>query len=199
MKKQAIEQSVSLVPVEIIQNKIYLIRGRKVMLDRDLAELYGVTTGNLNKAVKRNAERFPSDFMYMLSKEESDSLSFQFGSLKRGEHFKYLPTVFTEQGVAMLSSVLNSDRAIEINIQIMRVFTELREMMASHKDLARKIENLERKFQEKFQDQFLGTLHRAIPCARNGSQNCKTSWQCAIIANSHGKFAIIAHCHDILQ
>jgi hypothetical protein len=152
MKKQAIEQSVSLVPVEIIQNKIYLIRGRKVMLDRDLAELYGVTTGNLNKAVKRNAERFPSDFMYMLSKEESDSLSFQFGSLKRGEHFKYLPTVFTEQGVAMLSSVLKSKMAIQVNIKIMRVFTNLREMMATHKDLARKIEDLESKFHEKFQE-----------------------------------------------
>jgi len=152
MKKQAIEQSVSLVPVEIIQNKIYLIRGRKVMLDRDLAELYGVTTGNLHKAVKRNAERFPSDFMYMLSKEESDSLSFQFGSLKRGEHFKYLPTVFTEQGVAMLSSVLKSKMAIQVNIQIMRVFTNLREMMATHKDLARKIEDLESKFHEKFQE-----------------------------------------------
>ena len=152
MKKQAIEQSVSLVPVEIIQNKIYLIRGRKVMLDRDLAELYGFTTGNLNKAVKRNVERFPSDFMYVLSKEESDSLSFQFGSLKRGEHFKYLPTVFTEQGVAMLSSVLKSKMAIQVNIQIMRVFTNLREMMATHKDLARKIEDLESKFHEKFQE-----------------------------------------------
>jgi hypothetical protein len=152
MKKQAIAQAASLVPVEIIQNKIYLIRGRKVMLDRDLAELYGVTTGNLNKAVKRNAERFLSDFMYMLSKEESDSLSFQFGSLKRGEHFKYLPTVFTEQGVAMLSSVLKSKMAIQVNIQIMRVFTNLREMMATHKDLARKIEDLESKFHEKFQE-----------------------------------------------
>jgi len=152
MKKKAIAQAASLVPVEIIQNKIYLIRGRKVMLDRDLAELYGVTTGNLNKAVKRNAERFPSDFMYMLSKEESDSLSFQFGSLKRGEHFKYLPTVFTEQGVAMLSSVLKSKMAIQVNIQIMRVFTNLREMMATHKDLARKIEDLESKFHEKFQE-----------------------------------------------
>ena len=152
MKKKAIAQAASLVPVEIIQNKIYLIRGRKVMLDRDLAELYGVTTGNLNKAVKRNAERFPSDFMYMLSKEESDSLSFQFGSLKRGEHFKYLPSVFTEQGVAMLSSVLKSKMAIQVNIQIMRVFTNLREMMATHKDLARKIEDLERKFQEKFKE-----------------------------------------------
>jgi hypothetical protein len=90
--------------------------------------------------------------MYMLSKEESDSLSFQFGSLKRGEHFKYLPTVFTEQGVAMLSSVLKSKMAIQVNIQIMRVFTNLREMMATHKDLARKIEDLESKFHEKFQE-----------------------------------------------
>lgn len=138
--------------VEIIQNKILLIRGQKVMLDRDLANLYGVTTGNLNKSVKRNVERFPDDFMFTLSKKESDFLRFQFGSLNRGGHFKYSPLAFTEQGVAMLSSVLKSKRAIQVNIQIMRVFVKLKEMLISHKDLARKIEDLERKFQDKYAD-----------------------------------------------
>ncbi len=153
MKKQAIPKSASLVPVEIIQNKIYLVRGRKVMLDRDLAELYGVETRRLNEQVKRNLKRFPLDFMYQLTKEEAENWMSQFAiSNKERMGIRKMPYVFTEQGVAMLSSVLNSDRAIEINIQIMRVFTELRAMMASHKDLARKIEDLERKFQEKFQE-----------------------------------------------
>lgn len=118
------------------------------MLDRDLADLYGVTTGNLNKAVRRNIERFPGDFMFQLNKEETESLRFQFGSLKQGTHFKYHPYVFTQEGVAMLSSVLNSERAIFVNIQIMRAFVKLRELMISHKDLAQKINNLERKFKE---------------------------------------------------
>ncbi|MBF0504512.1 MAG: ORF6N domain-containing protein [Candidatus Omnitrophica bacterium] len=143
----------SLVPVEIIQSKIYLIRGQKVMLDKDLAELYGVPTRVLKQQVRRNLKRFPADdFMFEFTWEEAGSLRSQFVTLKRGEHIKYLPYAFTEQGVAMLSSVLNSDRAIEVNIQIIRVFTKLREIMASHKDLARKIEDLERKFQEKFQE-----------------------------------------------
>ena len=118
------------------------------MFDRDLAQLYGVTTGNLNKAVKRSMERFPADFMFQLTKKESNALRFQFGSLKRGRHYKYLPYVFTEQGVAMLSSVLKSKRAIQVNIQIMRVFVKLKEIMISHKDLARKIEKIERQFRE---------------------------------------------------
>ena len=151
--KLKIQETAGIVPaVEIIQSRIYLIRGRKVMFDKDLAELYGVETGHLNRAVKRNMERFPSDFMYQITKEEFNSLRCQIGILKRGQHLKYLPYVFTEQGVAMLSSVLNSNRAIEVNIQIIRVFTKLREMMISHKDLARKIEDLERGFQDKFQD-----------------------------------------------
>lgn len=139
-------------PVEIIQNKIYLIRGHKVMLDSDLAILYGVTTGNLNKAVKRNIDRFPSDFMFRLTTQEANSSRFQFGILKRGENIKYLPFVFTEQGVAMLSSVLKSKRAIQVNIQIMRVFVKLKELLGSHKDLVRKIEDLERNFTDKFTD-----------------------------------------------
>ncbi len=154
MKKQTIQKLVNFVPIEIIQNKIYLIRGQKVMFDRDLAELYGVTTGNLNKTVRRNLERFPLDFMFQLTQKEADSLIFQFGRPKEGRGgSRYLPYAFTEQGVAMLSSVLKSKSAVLVNIQIMRVFTKLREMMASHKDLARKIEDLEKKFQEKYKEQ----------------------------------------------
>ena len=152
--------------VEMIERKIYLIRGHKVMLDTDLAGLYEVeTTSNLNKAVKRNIDRFPDDFMFQLTKEEADSLRFQFGILKpgeqagtqsetnkpgRGQHRKYLPYVFTEQGVAMLSSVLNSKRAVQVNIAIMRVFVKLREMIATHKDLARKLSDMEKKYDSQF-------------------------------------------------
>ncbi len=137
-----------IVAQEIIETKILLIRGKKVILDRDLAKLYGVTTGNLNKAVKRNMDRFPEDFMFKLNKEEAASSRFQFGSLKRGSNIKYLPNAFTQEGIAMLSSILNSKRAIHVNIQIMRVFVKLRELMISHKELAQKIENLENKFKE---------------------------------------------------
>ena len=159
--KRPIKESESLVPVEIIQNKIYLIRGHKVMLDRDLAELYNVPSKRLKEQVRRNLKRFPRDFMFELTWEEAESLRSQIvtlkeadssrsqiATLKKGQNIKYLPFAFTEQGVAMLSSVLNSDRAIEVNIQIMRVFTKLREMMITHKDLARKIEDLERKFSD---------------------------------------------------
>lgn len=113
----------------IIQNKIYEVRGTRVMLDKDLAELYQVTTGNLNKAVKRNLKRFPPDFMFQLTKEEWEALKFQIGILKagRGEHSKYLPFAFTEQGLAMLSGVLNSDIAIYVNIAIMRAFVAIRQ------------------------------------------------------------------------
>ena len=113
----------------IIQSKIYEVRGTKVMLDKDLAELYQVTTGNLNKAVKRNIKRFPPDFMFQLTAEEWEALRFQNGIIKkgRGEHTKYLPYAFTEQGLAMLSGVLNSDLAIEVNIGIMRAFVAIRQ------------------------------------------------------------------------
>jgi hypothetical protein len=154
MKKKLVAIKVeTLVPVEIIQNKIYLIRGHKVMLDRDLAQLYGVETRVLNQAVKRNIKRFPSDFMFELTLGEAQSSRSQIVILKKGQNIKYLPYAFTEQGVAMLSSVLNSERAIEVNIQIMRVFVRLKELMMTHKDLARKIEDLERKFQGKFVEQ----------------------------------------------
>ena len=142
----------AIVPIEVIEKKILLIRGHKVMLDSDLAVLYGVTTKRLNEQVRRNLRRFPSDFMFQLTAEEIESLRSQFATLKtgRGRHRKYLPYVFTEQGVAMLSSVLNSEKAIEVNILIMRAFVKLREMLATHKDLAKKMEEMEKKYDEQF-------------------------------------------------
>src|SRR5258706_8945823 len=132
-------QPETLIPAQRIEDAILLIRGQKVMLDRDLAPLYGVTTGNLNKAVKRNLARFPEDFMFQLSAEEAESLRFHFGSLKRGQHYKYLPYAFTEQGVAMLSGVLRSHRAVQVNVAIMRAFVRLREALSLHKELAHKL------------------------------------------------------------
>ncbi len=133
------------IPDEVILSKIYLIRNQKVMLDRDLAELYGVETRQLKRAVKRNIKRFPKDFMFEFTKEELENLRCQFGTLKRGEHSKYLPFAFTEQGVAMLSSILNSDRAIMVNIQIIRIFTKMREIILTHKDVLLKVEQIEKK------------------------------------------------------
>src|SRR3989337_3496070 len=126
-----------LISVERISSKIFLIRDEKVLLDFDLAELYGVATKQLKRAVRRNIARFPIDFMFPLTKTEDNSLRSQIGTLKRGEHSKYLPYAFTEQGVAMLSSVLRSKRAAQVNIEIMRTFVRLRLMIASHKDLER--------------------------------------------------------------
>jgi phage regulator Rha-like protein len=128
---------------ETIVEKIYIIRGRKVMLDRDLAEMYGVEVRVLNQAVKRNSIRFPEDFMFQLTKEEDDSLRSQFVILKRGKHSKYFPFAFTEQGVAMLSSVLNSETAIQVNIQIIRLFTKMKQLILDNKDLWMKIEKIE--------------------------------------------------------
>ncbi|MCA1614317.1 MAG: ORF6N domain-containing protein [Acidobacteria bacterium] len=164
---------------ELIERRIHLIRGQKVMLDSDLAELYGVPTKRLNERVKRNLKRFPKDFMIRLTDEEIESLRSQFatsneeGETSRsqfaisnveGESLRsqivtsktsrggrrYAPYAFTEQGVAMLSSVLNSGRAIDVNIAIMRAFVRLREMLATHKDLARKLEEMEKKYDAQF-------------------------------------------------
>lgn len=132
-----------IIPDEVIISKIYFIRGQKVMIDKDLAELYNVLTGNLNKAVKRNAKRFPKDFMFQLNEKEFKSLMFQNGISNRGGTRK-MPFVFTEQGVAMLSSVLNSDRAIEVNIRIIRIFTKIRQVLSVHKDILIKLEHLEK-------------------------------------------------------
>ncbi|WP_181071040.1 ORF6N domain-containing protein [Candidatus Manganitrophus noduliformans] len=141
------------IPTEVIEQKIYFIRGHKVMLDGDLAKLYGVPTKRLNEQVRRNIKRFPPDFMFQLTADEAKFLRSQNATLKkgRGQHLKYLPYAFTEQGVAMLSSALNSERAIEVNILIMRTFVKLREMIASHKDLVKKLDELEKKYDEQFQ------------------------------------------------
>ena len=133
-----------------IERNIFLIRGQKVMLDVNLAELYRVETKTLKRAVRRNQERFPRDFMFEMTGREYAALRCHFGTLKRGAHTKYLPYAFTEQGVAMLSSVLRSSRGVQVNIEIMRAFVKLREILATHKDLARKLEELENKYDEQF-------------------------------------------------
>jgi phage regulator Rha-like protein len=143
--------NIDVVPQHLIEARILFIRNKKVMLDRDLAVLYGVETKLLKRAVNRNIERFPDDFMFQLSKDEyNELLRCQFGALKRGQHSKYLPYAFTENGVAMLSSVLKTERAIQVNIQIMRTFTKIREMLATHKYLKQKIEEMEKKYDYQF-------------------------------------------------
>ena len=135
------------IPVELIERRIYLIRNQKVMLDHDLAELYQVETFNLNKAVKRNIDRFPSDFMFQLTQKEADALRFQIGISKpkgRGGR-RYLPYAFTEQGVAMLSSVLRSDRAVHVNVAIMRAFVQLRAALLSTEELQRRLAKIEQR------------------------------------------------------
>ena len=148
------------VDLQMIQRRIYEIRGQRVMLDRDLAELYQVTTSNLNKAVKRNIKRFPSDFMFQLTPDEWESLRFQFGILEtgRGKHTKYLPYAFTEQGLAMLSGILNSDTAIQVNINIMRAFVAVRQLIANPPIdkvslLQREVKELKEYMEEVFADQ----------------------------------------------
>lgn len=133
-----------------IESKILLLRGKRVMLDKDLAELYEVETRSLIQAVKRNIERFPEGFMFQLTSDEAKYSRSQIVILKHGHNIKYLPYAFTEQGVAMLSSVLRSKRAIQVNIQIMKTFTKIREMLESHRYLRIKIEALERKYNHQF-------------------------------------------------
>ena len=141
----------SIIPIERIESHIYLMRGKKVMLDRDLAALYGVTTGALNQAVRRNSARFPTDFCFQMTEKESQNLISQFviSSLKHGG-LRKIPFVFTEQGVAMLSSVLKSERAIQVNIQIIRTFCRLREVLIGHEELRLKLEALEKTYDEQF-------------------------------------------------
>ena len=140
--------------VERILKSILVLRGEKVLLDADLAGLYGVETGALVRAMKRNIERFPPDFMFQLSDKEWAGLKCQFGISSSWGGRRMAPFAFTEQGVAMLSSVLRSDRAIAVNIQIMRAFVQLKRMLATHADLARKIESLERKYDAQFRGVF---------------------------------------------
>ena len=138
-----------LVPIAKIENRIFQIRGRKVMLDRDLAELYGVETKVLLQAVRRNIKRFPDDFMQQLTRQEVANLRCQIGTSSYGGR-RYVPYVFTEQGVAMLSSVLNSRRAILVNIQIMRAFTSMRRAALTYTGLKHKIDDMEKKYDSQF-------------------------------------------------
>jgi hypothetical protein len=151
-EQKAMASKELVIPADRIEKAIMLVRGLKVMLDRDLAALYGVPTKVLNQAVRRNLRRFPNDFMFQLTPEDAERLRSQSVTLKagRGHHSKYLRYAFTEQGVAMLSSVLHSDRAIEVNIAIMRAFVRLREILATHKELARKLKELEQKYDAQF-------------------------------------------------
>ena len=152
-------KNVSIVVAERVERRIYMVRGQKVILDSDLAELYGVETRTLVQAVQRNADRFPDDFMYRLTAQELTILRSQFVISSSGRKMeapggyggrRYLPRAFTEQGVAMLSSVLRSPRAVRVNIEIMRAFVRLRQILATHADLARKLEELEKKYDEQF-------------------------------------------------
>ena len=145
-----------LVPVEIIESKILLLRGRKVMLDRDLAALYGVTTKVLNQAVKRKIRRFPENFMFRLTKAEMRNWRSQFVTSNLGAKMgaRWSPHAFTQNGISMLSSVLNSERAINVNIQIMRTLTRLKEIISTHKELARKLAELEKKYDVQFRSVF---------------------------------------------
>jgi len=151
---KATKQAELMLPDEVVINKIYLIREQKVMLDRDLAELYRVETKVLKQAVKRNVERFPEDFMFEMTKEEFENWRSQFvtsnSTSKMG--LRYPPFAFTEQGVAMLSSVLNSSTAIKVNIQIIRIFTKMREMLLTHKDILLKLEKMEKEITENKKD-----------------------------------------------
>ena len=153
-------------PSERIEQTICVVRGHRVMLDTDLAELYGVEVKQLKRQVRRNRDRFPADFLLELSQEEHRALRRQFGTLKRGEHAKYKPYAFTEQGVAMLSSVLKSKRAIHVNISIMRAFVRLREMIGSNKVLARRLAQLEKKY-----DASRGCLEQSVNSWPNRSLN----------------------------
>jgi hypothetical protein len=144
---EGIEASMNLLPLDSIQSRIYFVRDQKIILDSDLAKLYGVTTFNLNKAVRRNLMRFPSDFMFRLTPRDYSALIFQIGISNKGRGGRrHLPYAFTRDGVSMLSSVLRSERAIRVNITIMRAFGRMTEMLATHKELAHKIDELEKKY-----------------------------------------------------
>jgi len=140
------------IPNEVIINKIYIIRGLKVMLDRDLSELFGVETKQLKRQVRRNIERFPESFMFELTKEENEELRSQIGTLKQGTHFKYPPFVFTEHGILMLSSVLNSEKAIKMSVQVIETFVELRKLANNYDELMSKIQQMESSYNEQFSE-----------------------------------------------
>lgn len=143
--QKAVKHAVEIIPDEVIMNQIYFIRGHKVMLDKDLADLYQVETKRLKEQVKRNMIRFPKHFMFELTKEEAEVSRSHFATLKRGENIKYLPYAFTEHGVLMLSNVLKSQRAIDVSIKIIDVFVRLREALSSNAELRLAIEQIKRK------------------------------------------------------
>jgi len=149
-----------MIPIERIESKIYQIQGQKVMIDFDLAGLYGVPNKQLKRQVNRNRHRFPADFMFQLTKNEYHILRCQFGTLRWGAHTKYLPYAFTEQGVAMLSSVLNSEKAVEVNIRIMRAFVQLRKVLSTNKDLTYLFKELKHKVDQ--HDNEIGLIIRTI-------------------------------------
>lgn len=149
MKQKQID--IITIPSEMIVSQIYVMRGKKVMIDRDLSVLYGIDTRILKQSVKRNIDRFPGDFMFQLNKDEFENWRSQFVTSNRDKMgLRYAPIVFTEQGVAMLSSVLKSKRAVQVNIQIMRTFTKIRELLETNEMLRNKIEKMEKKYDQKF-------------------------------------------------
>lgn len=160
MAKAIRKRSVKVIPDETIVRRIFNFRGRKVMLDSDLATLYEVETKALNQAVKRNKERFPSDFMFRLTKKEAEASRSQFVTLKKGQNIKYLPYVFTEQGIAMLSGIIRSDKAVKMNIAIMRAFVEMRKTVVQNRNIAGKLKQLEDRLGE--HDIQLGKIYDAI-------------------------------------
>jgi len=162
----------SIIPLRRVERLIYTIRGQKVMLSTHLAELYGVEVRSLVQAVKRNIKRFPRDFMFQLTSGEFLALRSHFVILERGrgKHQKYVPYAFTEQGVAMLSSVLKSERAIQVNIAIMRGFVAMREMVAPYKELARKLDEMEKKYDARFREVFQAIRHLMAPPAKQISR-----------------------------
>ncbi len=167
MGGRASESRSSVVPIERIESRILLVRGHKVLLDGDLAALYEVSTKRFNEQVRRNAARFPEDFMFRLSAEEWSSLRSQFAALKtgRGQHRKYLPLAFTEHGAIMAATILNSARATEVSVYVVRAFVRLRELLASNKQLARRLDQLEKK---------LGSHDQAIAGLVNTIRNLMT-------------------------
>lgn len=162
-------QKKTLIPIARIENLILRVRGHNVMLDKDLAELYKVETKYLSRQVTRNIDRFPKDFMFVLTEKEFDNLRCQFGTSRWGGR-RYLPRVFTEQGVAMLSSVLRSKRAVKVNIEIIRTFVKLREMLASNAQLSRKLNALERKYDTQFKVVFDAIRQLMTPPAAKKKQ-----------------------------
>lgn len=163
----------TVVPTEMIENKIFLVRGQKVMFDKDLADLYCILTRNLNKAVNRNIDRFPEDFMFSLTKEEKENLKFHFGTSSWGGTRKQ-PRAFTEHGILMLSSVLNSARAIQVNIAIMRAFVKIRQIISFNKELAKKLSELENKLGR--HDQDIISLFSAINKITRYEEKPKGKW-----------------------